>query len=124
VIVEHCAQITSPMSTVPIFSSAVRWHACRGRHGLPEPRRATTSTLLRPGFLRMRRGRSTHPLVRRFFHALEPHSRGVYVNFVSDDAGDRIRVAYSDQQWVRLIALKAKYDHTNFFRMNANIPPR
>ena len=61
--------------------------------------------------------------VRRFFGALEPHSRGMYVNFVSDDAGERIRAAYSDQQWRRLTALKAKYDHSNFSRMNANIPP-
>ena len=29
----------------------------------------------------------------------------------------------SDEQWLRLTALKAKYDPTNFFRMNANIPP-
>jgi FAD/FMN-containing dehydrogenase len=57
------------------------------------------------------------------FGALEPHSRGVYVNFTSDDASERVRAAYSDQQWRRLTALKAKYDPTNFFRMNANIPP-
>ena len=61
--------------------------------------------------------------VRGLFGALEPHSRGVYVNFTSDDASERVRSAYSDQQWLRLTALKAKYDPTNFFRMNANIPP-
>ena len=37
--------------------------------------------------------------------------------------GHRVRLAYTDQQWARLTALKAKYDPTNFFRMNANIPP-
>jgi Berberine and berberine like len=61
--------------------------------------------------------------VRATFRALEPHSRGVYVNFTSDDASERVRVAYTDPQWTRLSALKAKYDPTNFFRMNANIPP-
>lgn len=61
--------------------------------------------------------------MRRFFAALEPHSRGVYVNFTSDDADQRVRSAYTDRQWARLTALKAKYDPTNFFRMNANIPP-
>ena len=61
--------------------------------------------------------------VRDFFAALEPHSRGVYVNFTSDDANDRARVAYTDAQWAKLTALKAKYDPTNFFRLNANIPP-
>jgi hypothetical protein len=58
------------------------------------------------------------------FHALEPHSLGVYVNFTSDDANERVRQAYNENQWARLTALKAKYDPTNFFRMNANIPPR
>jgi hypothetical protein len=61
--------------------------------------------------------------VRGLFSALEPHSRGVYVNFTSDDGADRIRQAYNEGQWTRLTALKAKYDSTNFFRMNANIPP-
>lgn len=45
--------------------------------------------------------------VRRFLHAREQHSRGVYVNFVSDDVTDRIRAAYSDQRLVWLAALKA-----------------
>ena len=31
--------------------------------------------------------------------------------------------AYSAEQWQRLVTLKAKYDPTNFFRLNANIPP-
>ena len=61
--------------------------------------------------------------VRRLFAALEPSSRGVYVNFTSDDAAERVRQAYTEGQWARLTALKAKYDPTNFFRMNANITP-
>jgi hypothetical protein len=62
--------------------------------------------------------------VRRMHHALDPYSRGVYVNYTSDDAAERVRQAYTEGQWARLTALKAKYDPTNFFRMNANIPPR
>jgi FAD/FMN-containing dehydrogenase len=45
------------------------------------------------------------------------------VNFTSDDASERVRVAYTGQQWTRLTALKSKFDPTNFFRMNANILP-
>jgi len=59
-----------------------------------------------------------------FFAALEPYSKGVYVNFTNDDSAERLRTgAYSPEQWTRLVGLKAKYDPANFFRQNANIPP-
>ena len=46
------------------------------------------------------------------------------MNFTSDDAPERVRRrAYGAEQWARLVDLKAKYDPTNFFRFNANIPP-
>ena len=61
--------------------------------------------------------------VRGFFDALAPHSRGVYVNFTSDDAQSRVREAYSPTQWDRLRATKTVWDPTNFFDRNANIPP-
>jgi hypothetical protein len=58
------------------------------------------------------------------FSALEPYSRGVYVNFTSDHAAQRVRRARHTRcsSGPRLTALKAKYDPTNVFRMNANIP--
>lgn len=61
--------------------------------------------------------------VREFFAALQPHSRGVYVNFTNDDLVERTRLAYTESQWARLTGLKTTYDPTNFFRLNANIPP-
>lgn len=61
--------------------------------------------------------------MRGFFDALAPHSRGVYVNFTSDDAQSRVREAYSPSQWTRLRSLKTVWDPDNVFRGNANIPP-
>ena len=61
--------------------------------------------------------------VRGFFDALAPHSRGVYVNFTSDDAQTRVQEAYSAAQWERLRTLKTAWDPDNVFRGNANIPP-
>jgi FAD/FMN-containing dehydrogenase len=60
---------------------------------------------------------------RGFFDDLAPHSRGVYVNFTSDDAAARVQQAYTEAQWARLTALKAAHDPTNVFHRNANIPP-
>ena len=47
---------------------------------------------------------------------------GVYVNDLSHDDGDRVRVAYG-ANYERLAALKKKYDPDNFFRLNPNITP-
>jgi FAD/FMN-containing dehydrogenase len=61
---------------------------------------------------------------REFFDALEPHRAGVYVNFLdSDDGVDRVREAYGDANYRRLVEVKAKYDPENVFRNNKNIQP-
>ena len=125
VIVEHCAQITSPMSTVPIFSfgGAVA-RVPEDATAFPY-RDASHDINIVASWLPEQAGDADRHMawVRGLFAALEPYSRGVYVNFTSDDAADRARSAYTDAQWARLTSLKAKYDPTNFFRMNANIPP-
>jgi len=125
VLVEHCEQITSPMSTVPIFSFGGAVARVPDDATAFPYRDAAHDINIVASWLPENIGDAERHIewVRKFFGALEPHSRGVYVNFTSDDAADRVRAAYSDQQWRRLTALKAKYDPTNFFRMNANIPP-
>jgi FAD/FMN-containing dehydrogenase len=45
-----------------------------------------------------------------------------YVNNLGEEGADRVRAAYGDN-YERLVALKNKYDPTNFFRLNANIEP-
>ena len=62
---------------------------------------------------------------REFFAAMRPFvAEGVYVNYLSGDEGDeRVRTAYSRIKYDRLVALKRKYDPTNFFRLNQNIAP-
>lgn len=125
VVIEHCEGITSPMSTVPIFcfGGAV---ARVETDATPFPNRDAAHDInILASWLPEDVGDSARHIdwVRGLFAALEPHSRGVYVNFTSDDASERVRLGYSEQQWARLTALKATYDPTNFFRMNANIPP-
>ena len=46
-----------------------------------------------------------------------------YVNFLGDEGEERIHDAYSDSTWKRLAAIKRRYDPSNLFRLNHNIPP-
>jgi FAD/FMN-containing dehydrogenase len=55
--------------------------------------------------------------------ALQQDDHGAYVNFLGDEGEDRIRAAYPGSTWNRLAAVKARYDPTNLFRLNQNIPP-
>ncbi|WP_348260628.1 FAD-binding oxidoreductase [Telmatobacter sp. DSM 110680] len=53
--------------------------------------------------------------------ALPYSTGGAYVNYMSE--GEDVHSAYSDARFQRLAAIKAKYDPTNLFRFNQNIPP-
>jgi ABC-type sugar transport system substrate-binding protein len=58
-----------------------------------------------------------------FAAALRQGDSGVYVNFLDNEGEARIRDAYPGATWDRLAAIKARYDPTNLFRLNQNIPP-
>ena len=60
----------------------------------------------------------------RFFTAMEPFSTGgVYVNFLGNEGDARVRAAYDPGKYEKLVALKGRFDPTNFFRLNQNIKP-
>lgn len=60
---------------------------------------------------------------RELWSAVRPYSTGgVYANNLGDEGEDRVRDAYGEN-YARLVALKNKYDPTNFFRLNQNIKP-
>jgi hypothetical protein len=60
--------------------------------------------------------------LRDFAAAIEQGDTGAYVNFLGDEP-DRIRAAYPGATWDRLVEIKRRYDPTNLFRLNQNIPP-
>ena len=63
------------------------------------------------------------PWVEAFAAALRQGDDGAYVNFLGDEGEARIRAAYPGSTWDRLRQIKARYDPTNLFRLNQNIPP-
>ena len=60
---------------------------------------------------------------REGYRALAGHLSGGYVNFMNPGEADRTRDSYGSAKFERLQAVKAKYDPTNLFRLNQNIPP-
>jgi FAD/FMN-containing dehydrogenase len=48
---------------------------------------------------------------------------GAYVGFLGDEGEERVLAAYPGSTWERLQAVKARYDPTNLFRLNQNVPP-
>jgi FAD/FMN-containing dehydrogenase len=60
---------------------------------------------------------------RELFKATEPFATGsAYVNFMPEDEPERVRKIYG-ANYNRLASIKRRYDPTNLFRMNQNIPP-
>ena len=58
--------------------------------------------------------------------ATRPFQTGdTYVNFMELDgaSAERVKAAYSSEDWERLVALKDRYDPQNVFRFNRNIAP-
>jgi FAD/FMN-containing dehydrogenase len=58
---------------------------------------------------------------RQLFQAAEPFATGgVYVNFLTQEEGDRVKAAYGGN-YARLAEIKRQYDPANLFRVNQNI---
>jgi FAD/FMN-containing dehydrogenase len=61
---------------------------------------------------------------REFSTAMKPWCTGrAYLNFIGDEGLGRVEAAFGPEKFARLQALKSKWDPTNLFRHNQNIPP-
>jgi FAD/FMN-containing dehydrogenase len=57
------------------------------------------------------------------FKASAPYaSTGAYVNFMTEEEGDRVAAAYG-ANYERLVQIKTLYDPENLFHLNQNIKP-
>ena len=68
--------------------------------------------------------KSTHEAwVTDFAATLRQSDGGAYVNFLGNEGEAQLRAAYPGPSLNRLAEIKARYDPTNLFRLNHNIPP-
>jgi len=61
--------------------------------------------------------------VTEFEKSIQQSDKGAYVNFINTVGEDELRAAYPGSTLEKLRQVKAKYDPTNLFRLNQNIPP-
>ncbi|HTY25941.1 MAG TPA: FAD-binding oxidoreductase [Desulfomonilaceae bacterium] len=62
--------------------------------------------------------------VRAFAKGVQPYSTGAtYLNFLGVEGEARVKAAYGDKKYDRLVQLKNKYDPRNLFHVNQNIKP-
>ncbi len=126
VIAEHAFSCSSPRSYVALFNptgAVSRVAEDRTAFGNRHASHAITlDAVWRPGedF-----GDRDTAWVRGFFAALGRFREGVYVNFLGgDEDPDRVREAYGDSVYDRLVDVKTTYDPDNIFHHNQNIRPR
>jgi hypothetical protein len=126
VIVEHAFSCASPRSYVAMFhlKGAVSRVAEGGTaFGNRQASHAITlDGVWRPG---ENFGVLDTAWAKGFFAALGRFREGVYVNFLAaDEAPGRVREAYGDSVYDRLVDVKNTYDPDNVFHHNQNICPR
>ena len=125
VLAEHAFSCSSPRSYAAMFHlrgavSRVGEHATafgnrQAAHAI------TLDSVWRPG---EEFGDRDTAWTREFFAALGRFREGVYVNFLGgDEAPGRVREAYGEAVYDRLVAVKAAYDPANVFHHNQNIRP-
>lgn len=62
--------------------------------------------------------------ISKYEKKLRQSDKGAYVNFLGEVDQKQVRAAYPGDSWKRLGQIKKKYDPTNLFRLNQNIPPK
>jgi hypothetical protein len=124
ILADYAARIPSPHSAIAIADT----HGAYSRVGTQETayshRDAPFDLVILSSWTEAAESERNTAWTRELYAAVSPHlTSGVYVNDLDrDETEDRVRSAYG-VNYERLVALKTRYDPTNFFRMNNNIRP-
>jgi hypothetical protein len=123
-IAEWAGKSPSPYTFAPFLE---HWHGAVSRVGAGEtafPHRGYSWNLLAwSSWAEAAETEKNVQWTREYWKAMSPFVvSGSYVNYVSDEGDAFARAAYGPN-YERLVALKNKYDPTNFFHMNHNVKP-
>ncbi|MDP8991972.1 MAG: FAD-binding oxidoreductase [Actinomycetota bacterium] len=125
-LVEHAATVTSPMSQILLHQMGGAVTRV-GRDETAFAHRDAAFSLTIPSIWASPHEDPTPHVewARSLWQAMRPASTGgAYVNHMDGDEGEeRVLQAYGPRTYERLVALKTKYDPTNFFYLNQNIKP-
>jgi FAD/FMN-containing dehydrogenase len=125
ILVSHMAALSqlSPLTIAhiyPLRGAIGRVGAKRTAFG---QRDARFSTILAATWFDPAQSEAHIAWVRNLWQAMRPYAPGgVQPNFLGEEGDERVRAAYGEN-YQRLVALKRRYDPTNFFRLNQNIQP-
>jgi hypothetical protein len=119
---EHVAEIPSPLSDAKIMQ--LGGALARGGDSAFAHRDAPAILNINARWTDPAESERHVEWTRGLWSAMQPWSTGgVYVNFLGDEGRDRVRAAYGEETYDRLVALKDRYDPDNFFHLNQNIEP-
>ena len=124
-LVHHAPRMTSPLTSVLLFQLGGAIGRVPEDASAASHRDAAYVLNIQSSWLDAAEAARHVAWTREFWVAVRPLAMGgVYVNFVGADEGvERVKAAYDTDKLQRLAALKARYDPTNFFRVNQNIQP-
>ena len=120
---EHAAKAPSELSLMHLFPIDGAVHRVRRSETAWNQREATWSMVIAGIDPDPAKAGALTAWAKGYWEAVHPYTLGgAYVNFMMEEGEDRIRASYGEN-YDRLVAIKNKYDPTNFFRVNQNIKP-
>jgi FAD/FMN-containing dehydrogenase len=124
-LIEHAGRITSPRSYIIVFQLGGALARVPEEETAYPQRAAAHNVNINAVWLSDDSGAEAHVTwARETFAALEPAAAGrAYVNFMADEGAERVRAAFGEARYSRLVSIKREYDPSNVFRLNANIDP-
>jgi len=123
-LLERFREVPSPLCVIGLEFLHGQVHRTPAGSGAVGFRRAKFDLLIESKWLDAGADEPNVAWARDTWSAMQPHVAGpAYVNYLVAEPQERVRAAYGEQTYGRLVALKDRYDPENFFRMNQNIRP-